>query len=124
MLNWAEGDMSIVLSEELLATVALRFSLRALHRLIPWNSCSTQLFRRTWFCLYDRVSCCQHDSRSHKHDYEYKAKVCAAISYLTDETPMRHRDRWIRGFLSEAEDTAKFVLFHIAREGQHIVVLS
>lgn len=37
---------------------------------------------------------------------------------------MRHRDRWIRGFLSEAEDAAKFVLFHIAREGQRIVVLS
>lgn len=26
------------------------------------------------------------------------------------------RDRWIRGFLSEAEDASKFVLFHIARE--------
>jgi hypothetical protein len=58
------------------------------------------------------------------HDYEYEAKVCAAISHLADETPMRHRDRWIQGCLSEAEDASKIVLFHIAREGQRIVLLS
>jgi hypothetical protein len=46
VLNGAEGDMSIVVSEKLPATVALRFSHFALRRLIPCDSCSTQLLRR------------------------------------------------------------------------------